>query len=138
MKKLISFVSAICLLLLLVGCSTPEPTPIDNISVETIHLSKPFSVSLTLDANSEVRMPFNLSIDKTAIKVKCDGEDIGEFSISLYISPTETKAATFEINNQHKTATFTNLISSEDFYFVIQNQSDEPYNLVLVFSEKMS
>lgn len=138
MKKWISLVSALCLLLLMAGCSATEPIPIANISDETIQLSKPISVSFTLGANGEMRMPFNLSIDKTAIKVKYDGKHAGQFSVALYISSSETEAAIFEINDNQRTATFTNLVSSEDYYIVIQNQRAEKSNLILEFSEHYS
>lgn len=120
------------------GCSATEPTPIADLEDTTVKLSKPISVSFALDVSSEMRMPFDLSISKTAIKVKHDGKNDEYFTVALHRADNDAEVAIAEISNAKKTITFTNLVSSNDYYLVVINQRDTAANLILELSEQLA
>lgn len=138
MKKLVSLVCVLCILLLITGCSQVEPTPIDNLEDTVIELSEPFAVSFTLEANSEMRMPFDLSITRNAIKVKSLDKLEGQYEVALFRADEEIEVAVAVIDKDNKTITFTNLVSSYDYYLVAKSQNEENTNLILQFSQHSS
>lgn len=138
MKKLVSLVCVLCILLLITGCSQVEPTPIDNLEDTVIELSEPFAVSFTLEANSEMRMPFDLSITRNAIKVKSLDKLEGQYKVALFRADEEIEVAVAVIDKDNKTITFTNLVSSYDYYLVAKSQNEENTNLILQFSQHSS
>lgn len=138
MKKPVSLVCVLCILLLITGCSQVEPTPIDNLEDTVIELSEPFAVSFTLEANSEMRMPFDLSITRNAIKVKSLDKLEGQYEVALFRADEEIEVAVAVIDKDNKTITFTNLVSSYDYYLVAKSQNEENTNLILQFSQHSS
>ena len=138
MKKLVSLVCVLCILVLITGCSQVEPTPIDNLEDTVIELSEPFAVSFTLEANSEMRMPFDLSITRNAIKVKSLDKLEGQYEVALFRADEVIEVAVAVIDKDNKTITFTNLVSSYDYYLVAKSQNEENTNLILQFSQHSS
>lgn len=124
--------------LLLTGCSSPAPIPLSDFDNTEVSLSSPVYISFDLPANDEVKLPFNLSITKNAIRVSFDGKDFKDFTVTLYRADNDTDVAVATISEKNNTVTFTNLQSNYDYYIVVTNETGGSSSLVLELRERMS
>ena len=124
--------------LLLAGCSSRTPVPVSDFDNADISLTSPVCISFELPANDELRMPFNISITKNAIRAKFEGEGFKDFIVTLYRADNNTDIAVTVISEKSRIATFTNLQSNYDYYIVVTNETDETSNLIMELSERMS
>ena len=124
--------------LLLAGCSSRTPVPISDFDNADIPLTSPVCISFELPANDELRMPFDISITKNAIRAKFEGEEFKDFIVTLYRADNNTDIAVTVISEKSRIATFTNLQSNYDYYIVVTNETDETSNLIMELSERMS
>ncbi|MBQ9839785.1 MAG: hypothetical protein IJO56_09905 [Oscillospiraceae bacterium] len=125
-------------MLLLAGCSSPTPIPISDLDNTDISLTSPVCVSFELPANDELKIPFNISITKNAIRAKFEGEKFQDFIVTLYRSDNSMDVAVATISEKSSIVTFTNLHSNYDYYIVVTNETGETSSLVLELSERMS
>ena len=124
--------------LLLTGCSSPAPIPLSDFDNTEVSLSSSVCISFDLPANDEVKLPFNLSITKNAIRVSFDGKDFKDFTVTLYRADNDTDVAVATISEKNNTVTFTNLQSNYDYYIVVTNETGGSSSLVLELRERMS
>lgn len=125
-------------MLLLAGCSSPTPIPISDLDNTDISLTSPVCVSFELPANDELKIPFNISITKNAIRAKFEGEKFQDFIVTLYRSDNSMDVAVATISEKSRIVTFTNLHSNYDYYIVVTNETGETSSLILELSERMS
>lgn len=125
-------------MLLLAGCSSPTPIPISDFDNTDISLTSPVCVSFELPANDELKIPFNISITKNAIRAKFEGEKFQDFIVTLYRSDNNMDVAVATISEKSSIVTFTNLHSNCDYYIVVTNETGETSSLILELSERMS
>lgn len=132
------FLVLILTLLLLTGCSSPTPVPISELDNTDISLTSPVCITFELPANDELKIPFNISITKNAIRAKFEGEKFKDFIVTLYRSDNNTDVAVATISEKSSIVTFTNLQSNYDYYIVVTNETGETSSLMLELSEHMS
>lgn len=124
--------------LFLAGCSSSAPVPISDFDNADISLTAPVCISFEVPANDELRIPFNISITKTAIRTKFKGEGLNDCTVTLYRADNNTDVAVAAISEKSSVVTFTNLQSNYDYYIVVTNETGEASNLIMELSERMS